>query len=278
MRYGLLAPVFGDYADARVLADLASDAEQTGWDGFFLWDHLTTASSPLTPELGVEPIVDVWVALAAIALRTERVRLGPLVTPLPRRRPWQVAREAVSLDHLSDGRLILGLGAGFPGLLAEDFAAFGDSTDARERAAMLDEGLEVITGLWTGEPFRFAGEHYQLTGAQLLPRPVQTPRIPIWIGAFWPHHAPYRRAARWDGVFPALTNGPSPEHLRDAVAYLRTQRTSDGPFDILAAGVTPGDEPPQWADAGATWWIEYLGPFRGTLADARRRVRQGPRL
>src|SRR2546423_782116 len=141
MRYGLEVPIVGEYADVRLLVRMAEEAEAAGWDGFFLWDHIATAASPFTQSTGRDPIVDPWIALTAIAMRTEQIRIGPLVTPLPRRRPWKVARESVTLDHLSDGRLILGLGAGFPGIAEEEFGHFGEPSTPRERAARFDEGL-----------------------------------------------------------------------------------------------------------------------------------------
>src|SRR5262249_11423353 len=191
MQYGIHRPPFGPYGDARVLAELAAEAEKAGWDGFFLWDDITTA-----PPI---PVGDTWVALTAIALGTKRLRLGPLVTPLPRRRPWKVARETVSLDHLSHGRLILGVGSGGS---PDEFDDLGEEVSAKARAAMLDEGLEVLAGLWSAAPLHFEGTHYHVHGAQFLPRPLQTPRIPVWVAGGWPHTAPFRRASRWDGVFP----------------------------------------------------------------------------
>src|SRR5438477_215133 len=195
MRYGVYVPNFGPYGDARILAGLAYEAEETGWDGFFLWDQVS--KSTLTPT--IDPMVDPWIALAVIALGTRTIRLGTLVTPLPRRRPWMVAREAVSLDHLSAGRLVLGVGAGGG---YYDFEALGEVSDAKSLALLLDEGLEVLTGLWSGEQYNHDGIAYHIKEAQFLPRPVQSPRIPIWVANLWPSKAPLRRAARWDGIIP----------------------------------------------------------------------------
>src|SRR6266704_5606931 len=186
MRYGVYVPNFGPYGDARVLAELAYEAEEATWDGFFLWDQVS--KSTLTPT--IDPMVDPWVALAAITPRTSMIRLGTLVTPLPRRRPWMVARETVSLDHLSAGRLIFGVGSG-GGYF--DFEALGEVSDTKTLAALLDESLEVLTGLWSGELYRHEGAAYHIKEAQFLPRPVQSPRIPIWVAAMWPSKAPLRR-------------------------------------------------------------------------------------
>lgn len=262
MRYGIYLPNYGAFGDVRRLARLAREAEDAGWDGFFLWDHIAGG-----PETG--PIVDPWIALAAVALNTERICIGTTVTPLPRRRPWKLARETVTLDRLSGGRLILGVGIGLGALEWDDL---GETTDQRVRGAMLDEGLAVLTGLWSGEPFSYEGAHYRVRGAHFVPTPVQQPRIPIWVGGFWPNRAPMRRAARWDGVFPLFmtdeeSKGPPDDvdALRAAVAYVQAQRTSHAPFDVVYAGHTPTpghtDYVRRIAAAGATWWMEILYPW-----------------
>jgi alkanesulfonate monooxygenase SsuD/methylene tetrahydromethanopterin reductase-like flavin-dependent oxidoreductase (luciferase family) len=175
MQFGIHIPPFGPFSDLRALADFAAEAEQVGWDGFFLWDDVTF-NPPVT-------LADPWIALAAIALRTQRVRIGPLVTPLPRRRPHKLAREVITLDHLSAGRLILGVGSGGG---ADEFDNLGEASDAKVRGSMLDEGLEVLSGLWSGEPYSFEGAHYHVKAAHFLPRPVQVPRVPIWVAVVWP--------------------------------------------------------------------------------------------
>ncbi|HEX5860141.1 MAG TPA: LLM class flavin-dependent oxidoreductase, partial [Microbacterium sp.] len=192
MKFGLHLPNFGAFGDARALADLAVAAETAGWDGFFLWDHL------LFCDLDQNDHVDPWVALTAIAAATSTIRLGPLVTPVARRRPWELARQAVSLQNFSNGRLVLGVGLGEP--TEWDFRFFGDPTDPRVRAEKLDEGLEILRGLWSGKQFGFSGQHYRLEPMTFLPPPV-TP-IPIWVGGAWPNRRPFRRAARHQGVMP----------------------------------------------------------------------------
>lgn len=200
MRYGIELAPWGDYTAPRALAALARDAETAGWDGLFLWDAM------LHDEQGL-PKADPWIALAAVALGTERIRLGPMVTPLARRRPWHVAREAVTLDHLSGGRLILGVGLGDPS--EGEFAWFGEpGIDHRTRARMLEEGLAILAGLWRGEPFAHVGEYYTLHEMTFLPRPVQFPRIPVWVGGWWLNRAPLRRAVRWDGFHPGRLDRP----------------------------------------------------------------------
>ncbi|HYX48585.1 MAG TPA: LLM class flavin-dependent oxidoreductase, partial [Ktedonobacteraceae bacterium] len=231
MRYGVYVPNFGPYGDARVLADLAYEAEEAGWDGFFLWDQVS--KSTLTPT--IDPMVDPWIALTAIALGTRTMRLGTLVTPLPRRRPWIVARETVSLDHLSGGRLVFGVGAGGG---YYDFEAMGEVTDAKELAALLDEGLEVLTNLWSGEQYRHDGVAYHIKEAEFLPRPLQLPRIPIWVANLWPSKASLRRAARWDGVVPIGRDLPlagmlTAEEIYEIVRSVRSQPEYSPPFEVV---------------------------------------------
>jgi alkanesulfonate monooxygenase SsuD/methylene tetrahydromethanopterin reductase-like flavin-dependent oxidoreductase (luciferase family) len=261
MRFGVSLPPFGDYADIRLLAETARRAEAAGWDGFFLWDHVF-----FDPTF--HPMTDAWVALGAIAMSTSTIRLGPMVTPLARRRPWIVARQSVAVDRASGGRLVLGVGLGDPAQW--DFGFFDEPTDPKVRAQRLDEALEVLTGLWSGEPFAFAGRHFRLTEVQFRPTPVQAPRIPIWAGGQWPNRRPLRRAARFDGFFPInMDGGVSLEHWRDIMALLRGLRPSDEPFDAVHAGQVPDRHWDRadavidpFADVGVTWWIEDVSPWR----------------
>lgn len=279
MRYGLSLPNFGEHAYPRALAELAQEAEAAGWDGLFLWDHVI-----FWPGLAA-PVFDPWVALAAVATVTSRIRVGAMVTPLARRRPWQVAREVSTLDHLSSGRVIVGVGLGDP--VEADFARFGEETDARVRAERLDEGLEILTGLWSGEQFSFSGRHFALRDVRFLPPPVQSPRPPVWVAAGWPNRAPLRRAARWDGVFPIprdFTNGPelAVQDIEQLAGVMAVERRDDSRFDIVVGGYTGGmtasvaaAHVDAYAAAGATWWMESDGP-ETPLAVLRERVRTGP--
>jgi alkanesulfonate monooxygenase SsuD/methylene tetrahydromethanopterin reductase-like flavin-dependent oxidoreductase (luciferase family) len=211
-----------------------------------------------------------------------------MVTPLPRRRPWVVARQAVSIDHLSGGRLMLGVGNGEP--VDVEYTAFGDESSLKKRAAMLDEGLAILDGLWSGEEFGFEGDHYRLEPMTFLPRPIQQPRIPIIVAGYWPSRGPIRRAARWDGMNPLF---PFPTEdweakARALVAELRSLRDDpEAPFEYFDGGHTPGeDDPALSASIGATWWVESIDPWRytwdGTAAGwpsiepARERIRLGP--
>ena len=275
MKYGLDVSITGPYADAHLLADLAVLAEETGWDGFFVQDGLLNADA--------QALVDPWIALCAIALRTRRLRIGALMTPLAAYRPWQVARQTVALDHLSQGRLIFGAGLGFQ---VQDFVALGEDADPRRRAEKLDEGLDILRKLWSGEAFSFHGTHYQLTEVQLLPKPLQSPRIPIWIAGVWPNRKPLRRAAGFDGIYIASqkANGEPlpPNALQEALAYILAQREPTSPFDVAFAGETPTDSEQgaktvqPYREAGVTWWLEGIWTERGSAKDMRERIRQGP--
>ena len=286
MRYGVNMPAFGDLAEPRALAGLARDAEEAGWDGFFIWDHMI-----FDPTF--HPMADPWVALAAAAMTTRRIRLGTMVTPLPRRRPWKLARETVSVDRLSQGRLILGVGLGDP--VRWEFGWFGEEEDARVRARKLDEGLAILAGLWSGRPFRYRGEQFRLDEMTFRPTPVQSPRIPIWVAGAWPNRRPFRRAARWDGVYPLSWERPlTPDDFTAMLAYIGEHRATAAPFDVVQAGETPGDRPDEavrivepFVDVGVTWWIENVTPWRyGWSYEApwapeateriRERVLQGP--
>jgi alkanesulfonate monooxygenase SsuD/methylene tetrahydromethanopterin reductase-like flavin-dependent oxidoreductase (luciferase family) len=274
MRYGFVLPG----GDARTAADLAHEAERAGWDGFFMWE----------PVWGIDP----WVSLAAAAMRTERIRLGTLLTPVSRRRPWKLASETVTLDRLSGGRVILSVGLG---ALESGFTAFGEVTDRKTRAELMDEGLDILTGLWRGQPFRYHGKHYRVaeTSFSPPPPPVQQPRIPIWVVGAWPRPRSMRRVLRYDGLLPMLMdeNGQPRQATLDEIramrAYVAAHRTETTPFDIVVEGEdTPGDDPERaaamvrpWVEAGATWWIESRWNARGQpdgLDLVRRRIQQGP--
>ncbi len=276
MHYSVSLPNFGEYSEPRLLAELAHEAEAAGWEGFFLWDHLVWPCHTT--------VADPWVALAVVAMRTERLRLGTMVTPLPRRHPWKLARETVTLDHLSGGRLVLGVGLG--GFPQEEFEAFGETGDNRVRAAKLDEGLEVLTGLWSGAPFSYHGTQYRVRNVQFAPRPVQQPRIPIWIAGSWPIKAPFRRAARWDGVVPTSRDAErllTPTEISDLIAYIKTQQPIPAAFDVVHEGHTSGKDAREdaasvapYVEAGVTWWLEARLPWVNSFAEVRERIRKGP--
>jgi alkanesulfonate monooxygenase SsuD/methylene tetrahydromethanopterin reductase-like flavin-dependent oxidoreductase (luciferase family) len=268
-------PISGDFSDPRLLAELARLAEDAGWDGCFVWDHLQV-------ETG-SPVADPWITLSAIAVTTERIRIGPLVTPLFRRHPWKVARESVTLDHLSGGRLILGVGIGSD--IFGEIGAIDGPRDASTRAEMLDESLAIITGLWSGDRFSFSGKYYRVGQVHFLPRPLQMPRIPIWVAGTWPKKPPFRRAARYDGVVPVagdLKTSIAPAQVRELIEYVGRFRTEGRHFDVAQFGATSDNSKTDvetvtsYAQAGVTWWLETIAPGRHSLADARKRISLGP--
>jgi alkanesulfonate monooxygenase SsuD/methylene tetrahydromethanopterin reductase-like flavin-dependent oxidoreductase (luciferase family) len=286
MRFGVSLPNFGSGVDAAAVADWARAAEAAGWDGLFLWDHLFAFAE------GPVETVDPWIALTAAACATTTIRLGTLVTPLPRRRPVVVARQTATLDRLSGGRLVLGVGSGaFP--FEWDYC--GEEPDPRVRGDMLDEHLDLLDRLWTGEQVRHEGPHYRLAGpdwgAICHPPPAQQPRIPVWVGGTWPTSTrPFERAARWDGVVPMRTDGAW--HVEDTAgvaARVRALRVDDVPFDLAVPVESRADDASRadlqaaHAAAGATWWVEPVHPWRPDLpADvpwaqaARARIDAGP--
>jgi alkanesulfonate monooxygenase SsuD/methylene tetrahydromethanopterin reductase-like flavin-dependent oxidoreductase (luciferase family) len=277
MKSGFVMP----FGDARTAADLARLAEQASWDGFFVWE----------PVWGN----DAWVCLTAAAMTTERIRLGTLLTPISRLRPWKFASETATLDRLSNARVILAVGLG---AVDTGFSEFGEVTERKTRVELMDEGLDILTGLWAGQPFHYKGKHYTIrpTEFQPPPAPVQQPRIPIWVVGAWPSEKSMARAARYDGLLPQVVKpGPggartaqqaSPDDVRQMKAYMQARHDPETSYDIILDGETPGDQPEKaleltqpWVEAGATWWIESRW---GIPHDAeglnlvRRRIEQGP--
>lgn len=270
MRYGIVLTT----TDPRLTADLAAAAEATGWDGAFTYDAIAIGEAP-----GFDP----WVTLAAMAVRTERIMLGAIVFAPARRRPWGVARELATLDHLSGGRMVFPVGLG--ALDDAGWGNVGEPVDARTRAQRLDETLAIIDGLASGEPFSFEGEHYRFGAMRFRPAPVQRPRVPVWIVGAWPAVRSMRRAARWDGVIIQATADEepgAPANLAEIVDWLRQERAStgrEGPYEVVAGGTTPAEPASEVIDrvaaAGATWWIEQDW---GDTSEAalRARIAAGP--
>jgi alkanesulfonate monooxygenase SsuD/methylene tetrahydromethanopterin reductase-like flavin-dependent oxidoreductase (luciferase family) len=270
MRSGLFLPLFDALAEPAVVARVSAEAEEGGWHGVFVWDNLRYE----------EPVVDVadpWIALAAMATATERIRLGPLVTPLARRRPVKVARETATLDRLSGGRLTLGVGLGSD-RFASEYSITGEELDDRRRASMLDESLEILAAAWSGEPVQHRGEHYTVDGMRFLPRPVQRPGVPVWVAGYYGKRRPLRRAARYQGFFPLGVDHP--EQLAEIVADLLGLRgEADGdstePYDLVVA-LPPGDDPAPYVPAGATWWLVEFPWDAVSVDQVRAVIRDGP--
>ncbi|MBD3339857.1 MAG: LLM class flavin-dependent oxidoreductase [Candidatus Lokiarchaeota archaeon] len=264
-----------DIAHEAEIAGIAHEAEIAGWDGFFLWDHLMIRKNT--------PFCDPWISLAAIAMKTSKIKIGTMVTPLPRRRPWQLAREIVSLDHLSNGRVILGVGIGDP---PSEFSTFGDEKNAFIRGKMLDEGLEILRGLWSGSPFKYEGEYFKIRKVKFLPKPVNN-HIPIWIAGLWPNKKPFLRASKYDGVCPNSVRYPdilSPKELKEAMSYIKQNRNKTNNYDVYFAGDTPEDKyqaskvVEKYKEAGATWWSENINYIRFDNSPKKmlERIRKGP--
>lgn len=258
LRHALHVP---NFAEPAALVDLAVRAERSGWDGYFVWDHLAA--------LGDAPVADPWAVLAAVAVRTERIVIGTAVTPLARRRPQKVARETVTIDRLSGGRLVLGVGLGNP--VDSEYAAFGEPADPRAIAGRLDEALDVVAGLWSAAPYAHEGAHFQVAETAFVPPAAQRPRIPVWAAATVPHRRPLARAARWDGVVLAhLTDAGqilplTPEQITAARGEIDRHRTTRDRFEVAAIwpGSPSDDERDALAGAGVTWclvtgWLDDL--------------------
>jgi len=277
MQFALNIGNFGWASDAKALLEVAVAAEDAGWDGFFLWDHVRFAG------VGGRH-ADPWIALGVIASQTRTLRLGTGITPLPRRRPAKLAQEILTLDALSDGRLIVGIGSG--GGDDSEYADLGEETELATRAAMLDEGLEVLRGLLSGRSLDFDGTHYRAKGQGFGP-PASGKEIPIWLAATWPKKKPSRRALHFDGIFPLLdpyTNAMTPEHVAEIAEFVAAERESSDPFEIV---VTVQGEPESsdaarkhaaaYEKAGATWYMVPCFPPVEPNETLLQRVRRGPR-
>ncbi len=265
VRFGLTLPIFDLMADPGVLADLAVRAEEAGWDGVFLWDHVYYRA-PVTA------VTDPWIALAAMAVRTQRITIGPMVTPLARRRPHVVARQLVALDHLSGGRVVLGAGLGLDSS-GRELSRFGEETHDRRRGEMLDEALALVSGLLSGEPVDHKGRYFTAKDVRFLPRPFNG-TIPIWVAARWPNRRPLRRAARYDGLF---VIDIEPSDLRSAIELVEPLRPPGRhrPYDVVVQAAA-GSNPRPWRDAGATWWLAAFDSFTVTPTAVQRVIDEGP--
>jgi alkanesulfonate monooxygenase SsuD/methylene tetrahydromethanopterin reductase-like flavin-dependent oxidoreductase (luciferase family) len=268
LRSALWLPIFDELADPLSVARLAAEAEAAGWHGCFVWDHLAWRSP-------VRQVTDPWITLAAIATSTEHLRIGPMVTPLARRRPAKVAKETAALDMLSNGRLTLGVGLGSD-RFAQELSRTGEQVDDRLRGQMLDEALRILDGAWSGEPVHHHGEHYTVDGVQFLPRPVQRPGVPVWVAGFPNNTKPLRRAARHDGFFPV--NLEHPDQLAESVAAIEELRPDrSAPYDVAVA-LAPGTDPAPYLRAGATWYLTEFEPEGLSIDRVRGVLRDGPAL
>ena len=289
MKYGLYCPTFGEYADPKYLVKLAQLAEKSGWDGFFIWDHILLLGSGL-------PVADAITTLAAIAVKTNKIKLGPMVTPVPRRRPWKLAKELITLDHLSNGRIILGAGIGNPDW---EYSLFGENPNLRIRAQKLDEGLEIISKMCRGE-VEYHGKYYTVEKERIGPTSIQKPRIPVWVAGTYGFKAPLRRATRWDGVFPlsmkveelrkpseSIRNWSSmwlkPSELSEIMATISHYRGSLYGFDVVNSGSTlrdsekdARDKVKKYVKVGSSWWLEWILDSPNLVDDYKELIMKGP--
>ncbi len=274
MKFGFVA----SSGSTQQVLDMAVAAEKAGWNGFFTWDGIS---------VGDADTYDPWAMLGALAVTTKTMTLGAMIFPLSRRRPWKVARETITVDHLSNGRLVIPVGLG-----AIDDGGFSrvshEATDRKLRAERLDETLDILALAWRGESFSYEGKHHSVKDLVFRPTPVQQPRIPIWAVASWPAPKSMNRAIKWDGVLPSLRANPfeevKPSDVTEIATWISEHRTADGPFEIVLEGVVPGDDPDAaraklapLAAAGATWWIEsrWEAPLN-TPEALMDRIKQGP--
>lgn len=291
---GLVFPSVAELADPELLVEFAVAADEAGWDGIFLYDHLIWPFTSDPDEY--QATVDPWITLAGIATRTDHITLGTWITPVPRRQPWQLANNLATLDHLSNGRVMLGAGLG----TRPDFTRFGRAYDQQRLGEQFDEALDVIAGLWSGDTFSYDGERYTIDDAVMLPTPVQQPRIPIVIGGWWPFKASFHRGARWDGIapnWPAMLQGlPDeeldewPDHIQDAVAqqrsheeelqemveYYRTVADGSGEIVLYESSSTPPDFVDLCRNLGATWILSSSVDGSATPSENVERIREGP--
>jgi alkanesulfonate monooxygenase SsuD/methylene tetrahydromethanopterin reductase-like flavin-dependent oxidoreductase (luciferase family) len=284
MYHGVNLPIIGDFADPTLLTELAVEAEQAGWDGVFVWDTL------LFDVNAMPPVLDPWTVLAVLATRTTRVKIGPMVAQLARRPPWDVARQVITLDRLSQGRFILGAALGYAG--EADFAHFGLPSDPRTRADLLDESLRIIAGLCSGEPFEHHGDHFTVESTVFRPRTVQR-QVPVWIGGYWPQKRPMRRAARWQGAFPAPQVIPTadgftaipfaPKDVLEVRRYIEEHRRDDQPFDLVISHQLCLDDPAkaayeveQYERVGVTWIVRDWQPWETGPDEVRAQIGRGP--
>lgn len=268
LKYGVVMPVF----DVDSAVKIAAEAENAGWDGFFMADGMWG--------------LDTWICLSAAATQTERIRLGTLLTPLSIMRPWKLASQAATLDNLSNGRVTLTVGMGAVDI---GFDNFGEATDLRTRAELVDEGLDIITKMWHSEPFHHKGKHYQIDltdSVPKIPASIQKPRIPIWIVAAWPRPKSMKRTLCCDGIVPivkpkgGVSRPVEPGDLQEIKNWIQKQQNKEVPFDYVIEGRTSGNEDKDlpviqaWKEAGMTWWIESL--WDAPPDERLLRMRQGP--
>jgi len=271
VKFGIYIANHGITSNPQDYIKLAKRGEECGWDGFFLWDHV------FPPWAADDDVLDPWIILSAIAAQTNEITIGTTVTPLARRRPMMIAREAITIDRLSNGRFILGVGLGSTG----EFKALGEEEDPKTRGDMLDESLEILKGLWSGKPFTFDGKHYKIK------EPVKFKpegNVKIWVGGNWPNKKPFRRAAKFDGIFPLKAGSdPSlyPQDYQEILSYIRKYRKSLDSFDVVKSILTVGNKEEDayihdFMEIGVNWLLEAFWSERCSLKEIQKTIDRGP--
>jgi len=268
VKFGIYIANHGITSNPQDYVKLAKSAEEFGWEGFFIWDHVFL---PWAPD---QDVLDPWIILSAIATQTSKLTLGTTVTPLARRRPTVIAREAITIDRLSNRGFILGVGLGG----TRELKALGEEEDPKIRGEMLDESLEILKGLWSGKPFTYDGKHYKIREPVTF-KPEG--KIKIWVGGNWPNKKPFRRAAKYDGIFPLKAGGVYPQDYQEILSYIKKYRESMESFDLVKSILTVGDKEEdayihEFIDMGLDWLLEAFWPERCSLKEIQKRIEQGP--
>ncbi|NPD89024.1 MAG: LLM class flavin-dependent oxidoreductase [Asgard group archaeon] len=271
VKFGIYIANHGITSNPQDYIKLAKTGEECGWEGFFLWDHVFL---PWAPD---EDVLDSWNILSAIATQTNKLTLGTTVTPLARRRPMVIARQAITIDRLSNGRFILGVGLGG----TAELKVLGEEVDPKIRGELLDESLEILKGLWSGKSFTYDGKHFKIKEPVTF-KPAGN--IKIWVGGNWPNKKPFRRAAKYDGIFPLKAGSdPSiyPQDYQEIMSYIRKYRESLESFDLVKSIFTVGDKEHdsyihEFMDLGVNWLLEAFWSERCSLKEIQKRIEQGP--
>lgn len=275
MKFGIYAPNFGNtFGNPKHVTKLATEAEKAGWDGFFLWDHI------IYTDEGYPDMIDPLITLTSVAENTETIHIGTTVTPITRRRPWKLARETVTLDILSEGRLILGVGLG----VSNEFSLMNEETNPKIMAKMAEEHLEILNGLWSGEEYSYEGKYYKLDKVKFLPKPFQKPRIKLWGAGTWPKKGPFRRAAKLDGVIPLsmdYTKPLTPSDFRNMIKYMK-KHGLEYPYDVVNISFDASknsekrDSILEFRDVGVNWWLELVSDWNGGYDKIKEIIMNGP--
>lgn len=272
INFGIYIANFDIFESPIDYLDLAVATEENSWDGFFMWDH--------TVGIPGKPASETFTTLSAIASKTNNIKIGTTVTGLPRHRPWNLARKVATIDHISNGRFIFGIGLG----ARDEYSPFNEENDNKILKEKVDESLQIIQGIFEKDHFSFSGKHYQLNDVSFNPKPKQK-NLPIWVAGTWPYKGPFRRAAKFNGIFP-LSADPdeirlSPKEYQDIISFINQFRDPKSDFDVVSHMYTTGNkEDDAWIsdyiDVGVNWLIEVIYPGRASKKEIFDRIKKGP--